>query len=656
MKNIFIFLFVLFFSTAGLHAWFPGSGNAIRPANSHNFVPVPAAHKLATVTTESCVPIRFVKQGASGSGESWADASGDLQAMIDLQAACVGGEVWVAAGTYIPAHRADAIGILTPNDRNNAFVLRTNVKVFGGFAGTEAVLSERVLNPGAPSVLSGDFNGDDVISGAGETLTITGNGENALHVVISAGNVSSAVLDGFTVTGGFANGANANLISINSVGIIGSRGGGMFIRSSSPGIANCLFEGNATSPDNSTFGSGAGIYCEGPVVISASIFSRNSAYLGGGMLVLNGSVTLNNCAFSGNRASEGGGLNNNAGSNSKVTACTFTGNYADVAGGGLLTSTIVNVTGSTFVNNTAVSNGGGGGIRIFASGNATIDACTFSGNRVTGSSGRGGAINNSVSLTVTGSTFSGNEAVSGGGISHNGTLANISGSSFNNNKATEGGAIKTFSSSLMLQDVILSNNSAVDGGGLFNSDASPQVSNVTFSGNSATNSGGGMLNFTPSPEARISARIASPAVKRSVPQNANGYGVPAVTSVADFTDEFTEAPSNRGLRVAAASPTVINSTFTNNTSGGSGGGICNIRSSPVVVNTLIAGNTAGSPGGGIRNQEGSNGSFINTTIANNTADTGGGVANLNSNPATPTKATDYQWLFLFSDTFRTNYI
>ena len=27
-----------------------------------------------------------------------------------------------------------------------------------------------------------------------------------------------------------------------------------------------------------------------------------------------------------------------------------------------------------------------------------------------------------------------------------------------------------------------------------------------------------------------------------------------------------------------------------------------------------------------------------------------------SNPATPTKATDNQWLFLFSDTFRTNYI
>lgn len=39
-----------------------------------------------------------------------------------------------------------------------------------------------------------------MISGTGATLLITNNAENALHVIISAGAVGTAELDGFTVT------------------------------------------------------------------------------------------------------------------------------------------------------------------------------------------------------------------------------------------------------------------------------------------------------------------------------------------------------------------------------------------------------------------------------------------------------------------------
>lgn len=86
-----------------------------------------------------------------------------------------------------------------------------NVKVYGGFFGNETDTSNRdfVTNE---TILSGDFNNDDVISGTGATLLITNNAENALHVIISAGAVGTAELDGFTVTKGLANTAVTGII------------------------------------------------------------------------------------------------------------------------------------------------------------------------------------------------------------------------------------------------------------------------------------------------------------------------------------------------------------------------------------------------------------------------------------------------------------
>ena len=134
-------------------------------------------------TTHLYAAIRYVKTTATGSGNgsSWANASGNLQAMIDASAS--GDEVWVAAGTYKPtAYPTGCTNCTTTRDR--AFILKNGVKVYGGFAGTESLLTQRNI-AGNPTILSGDFNNDDVITGSGSTLSITGNTENAYHVVIS---------------------------------------------------------------------------------------------------------------------------------------------------------------------------------------------------------------------------------------------------------------------------------------------------------------------------------------------------------------------------------------------------------------------------------------------------------------------------------------
>lgn len=164
----------------------------------------------------------YVNKAATGAnnGTSWANAYTDLQPAID--AATVGNEIWVAAGTYLPTK--DHTGNSSPtNPRDKNFHLDTDMKIYGGFAGTETLLSQRdpVANV---TILSGDFNGNDVVTGSGSTLTFANNSENAYHVIITASLTSAAILDGFTVKGSNANGAS-NVIYTNSYNR--NSGGGM---------------------------------------------------------------------------------------------------------------------------------------------------------------------------------------------------------------------------------------------------------------------------------------------------------------------------------------------------------------------------------------------------------------------------------------------
>jgi hypothetical protein len=112
----------------------------------------------ATATSNSIVmtvctsPIRYVKPVAAGngSGEDWANASSDLQAMIDNPCAT---EVWVAAGSYLPTK--DPFGDANPADpRDKTFYLKDGVAIYGGFAGTESQrhhFERRHRHPGRPS-------------------------------------------------------------------------------------------------------------------------------------------------------------------------------------------------------------------------------------------------------------------------------------------------------------------------------------------------------------------------------------------------------------------------------------------------------------------------------------------------------------------------
>jgi len=299
-----------------------------------------------TVTAAGAAGILYVKSGGTGTGSSWSCATGDLQAAIN--AAVSGNQIWVAGGTYIPNCRADATATITTGDRNNAFVLKSGVKIYGGFAGTETSLLSRNLSiTSNASILSGDFNGDD--------NGINNNSENAYHVVVSAGDVSTAELNGFTIQGGNCNGSVA--ITVNGQGVGTNGGGAINCSNSSPTLSHLIIKSNA-----GRYGAGLCFSSSSPT-ISNSIISGNAGFYGGAIIASNSGAILTNVLISGNTAVEqGGGMYNEFAVAPTLTNVTITGNTANYNSGAMYNNLgpSINIRNCIiYGNNTGINNNNG---------------------------------------------------------------------------------------------------------------------------------------------------------------------------------------------------------------------------------------------------------------------------------------------------------
>ncbi|NJL34868.1 MAG: hypothetical protein HC893_14725, partial [Chloroflexaceae bacterium] len=160
----------------------------------------------------------------SGDGLTWATAKRNLQTALALASA--GAEIWVADGTYYPDEGTGQ----TNDNRASTFSLKDGVAIYGGFAGTETLLSERDVAANV-AILSGDLQQND-------TPNFGNNADNALHVVTGSGTDSTALLDGFTITAGNADD------SIPSFDCVLECGGGIHNIGGSPTFTNVTISGN----------------------------------------------------------------------------------------------------------------------------------------------------------------------------------------------------------------------------------------------------------------------------------------------------------------------------------------------------------------------------------------------------------------------------
>ena len=438
--------------------------------------------------------IMYVKEGATGAGDgsSWSDAFPELRDA--LAASRPGDEIWVAAGSYMPTGDAD---------RAISFTLKNDIAIYGGFVGDETERGDR--NPEENStILSGDIGTD-----------------NSYHVVSGVNLTASAVLDGFTITAGNANGASPD-----------NNGAGMVLDNSSPTLTNISFSGNSADSG----GGGMFLNNSSPSLTNIT-FSGNTAFGGGGMYLDTSSPTLTNVTFSANTASTSGGGMVLFSSSPTLANVSFSYNQATHYGGAIYNnSSNPGLTNITINNNSLTGTHAYGGGIYNENSSPTLTYVTFSENLVSGStaSGGGGMINwNSSHPILTNVTFTGNQAT--------GT------------EAYGGGLLNDEGSNPTLTNVTFSNNSATSGGGgMTNNDgSSPTLTNVTFSDNNAS-LGGGMINGynSPNPTLRNTIFWGNTADSGTTSQEQ----IYTITGTPDVSDSVIEGGYSGGVNIITTNP------------------------------------------------------------------------------------------------------
>ncbi len=316
----------------------------------------------------------YVTQNGAGAkdGTGWADAFDGAAFRSFLKTANYGTVFWLAAGTYTPG-----------NGRDSSFLVPSGVKVYGGFPAS-----------GNPTFADRNITGNQtILSGEIATSLIT---DNCYHVVQFKYADSTTLLDGLTITAGYASGNNAN-----------SYGGGIYndgsyssLVQSSPVIINCSFINNFASNYGGAMYNTANSSGRAFPKLTYCLFQNNSATFGGCLynyaeassgtcsiaaasckFISNGatygSVSYDfaeisglvgssyvNCLFTHNKASNGGTLYSRAGNGTSLPTidnCTFS---QDTSGnstaslifnqvGGSSSTSIVTVRNSIFWNNSA---------------------------------------------------------------------------------------------------------------------------------------------------------------------------------------------------------------------------------------------------------------------------------------------------------------
>jgi hypothetical protein len=311
----------------------------------------------------------------------------------------------------------------------------------------------------APGVYTGyrnrdiDFYGRNIVlkSEAGPEVTIIDcqATETDRHrgVAFSHGETSAAVLDGFTIRGGYA--------PWWAVDEFSTGGGILCDNNSNPTIIdNIIYDNHATG--NSGYGGGISVHYSSPTIENNVIYENSSTFFGGGISSDGGDPVIRGNEISRNVSVYGGGI--------------------ECAGGEPV------IEGNDIVENEAAS---GGGIRC------DLSAAVISSNliyRNSGGSG-GGIYAGSAAAEITGNTIVENYGSDGGGIACRGDVL-ITGNVMLRNFATRGGAVSFINSSATLTSNTISENVASLGSGLWlHNNSYPSVTNCIIGFGTSTHTG-----------------------------------------------------------------------------------------------------------------------------------------------------------------------
>jgi hypothetical protein len=211
------------------------------------------------------------------------------------------------------------------------------------------------------------------------------NLDRASVVIFENGETETAVLDGFTISGGQGCPWEHPLYP----GTFYQVGGGVFCRASSPTITGCVISDNHTLLRNQAqdIGGGVTLANSSAVLTHCTIRNNSTTYWAGGIYVFNGSPKLIDCIIRQNSVlhqnGQGGGMiadsDGSASSKPTLLRCTISANSARHAAGGIQVTTDSQC---TFVDCVIADNtcGAIGGICCSYSSVTTLQNCRITGN------------------------------------------------------------------------------------------------------------------------------------------------------------------------------------------------------------------------------------------------------------------------------------
>ncbi len=342
------------------------------------------------------------------------------------------------------------------------------------------------LSPAAGAKLTGSVN----ITGAyfaNNTVKATGSGAQGQG--------------GAVYVNPYVNSSNANISGESNVSLSGKV---LFLNNEATTAGGAIYASSVR------YGSSSAQTARTNLTISGDVqFTGNKSGLGGALYLNAESTASNNythvnatisgATFTNNSATSDGGAvyvaDRPGTSTSLVTInsdTTFCGNSSNQNGGAIYLghNVALTIAGATFLNNTAAADGGS----IFIGGTTgavNVGDAHFEFTNSTNAATRGGAIYTNRSVTLTNSEFSGLKADQGGAIYNAAGTLKITDTSFYKNAAVNGGAIYNAATCTVVNSSFYGNRASGNGGAIFNN-AALIVVDSSFAANGAT-AGGGAL-------------------------------------------------------------------------------------------------------------------------------------------------------------------
>lgn len=232
--------------------------------------------------------IRYVIQGGTGKGTSWADAMGDIQEAINSLADDKGtkGEVWVAKGTYVVTKLIDQ-----STGSPTSLLMKDGISVYGGFVVGDTTRAQRIaesvnLKPWGwkhETILKANgFNDDASWSEQDKAWNIKSSSSHVVWFAPLPGGKAfsdNVYLEGFTIEGGSYQDQDNSIYEPQY-------GAGVYINDANAKMRYCTVRycnpGATKTP--SLTPKGGGIYCKNGMTEGNLVYNC-SAYQGGGIYI-----------------------------------------------------------------------------------------------------------------------------------------------------------------------------------------------------------------------------------------------------------------------------------------------------------------------------------------------------------------------------------